>query len=83
MNLSAPVGRPRGPDVHLARTQNVLYEKPSVEGFTMDAMRAFLAEKGVARQYWPERLELLPELPSTASGKIRKVELREMPGGGA
>ena len=47
-------------------------------GFTMDAMRAFLAEKGVARQYWPERLELLPELPRTASGKIRKFELRDM-----
>ena len=47
-------------------------------GFTMDDMRAFLADKGVARQYWPERLELFPELPRTASGKIRKVELRDM-----
>jgi acyl-coenzyme A synthetase/AMP-(fatty) acid ligase len=46
-------------------------------------MRAFLADKGAARRYWPERLELLPELPRTASGKIRKVELREMMGGGA
>jgi cyclohexanecarboxylate-CoA ligase len=31
----------------------------------------------VARQYWPERLELLPELPRTASGRIRKFELRD------
>jgi cyclohexanecarboxylate-CoA ligase len=46
--------------------------------FTMEAMRAFLAEKGVARQYWPERLELMAELPRTASGKIRKFELRDM-----
>ena len=44
----------------------------------MDDMRAFLAEKGVARQYWPERLELMSELPRTASGKIRKFELRDM-----
>ena len=48
------------------------------QGFTMDDMRAFLAEKGVARRYWPERLELFPELPRTASGKIRKFELRDM-----
>ena len=46
--------------------------------FTLEAMRAFLAEKGVARQYWPERLELMAELPRTASGKIRKVEIRDM-----
>ena len=43
----------------------------------MDGMRAFLADKGVARQYWPERLELFPELPRTASGKIRKFEIRK------
>ena len=48
------------------------------KGFTMDDMRAFLADKGVARQYWPERLELMSELPRTASGKIRKFELRDM-----
>ena len=35
-------------------------------------MRQFLAEKGVARQYWPERLEVMAELPRTASGKIQK-----------
>jgi len=46
--------------------------------FTMESMRAFLAEKGVARQYWPERLELMAELPRTASGKIRKFEIRDM-----
>jgi len=44
----------------------------------MESMRAFLAEKGVARQYGPERLELMAELPRTASGKIRKFEIRDM-----
>ena len=61
----------------------VVVLKPEAAGFTMDGMRAFLAEKGVARQYWPERLELLAELPRTASGKIRKFEVREMLGGSA
>jgi cyclohexanecarboxylate-CoA ligase len=48
-----------------------------VREFTMEAMRAFLADKGVARQYWPEWLELIAELPRTASGKIRKLEIRD------
>ncbi|MGW4527336.1 AMP-binding protein [Amycolatopsis sp. NPDC004378] len=44
---------------------------------TFEEMREFLAEKGVAKQYWPERLEILTELPRTASGKIQKFVLRE------
>ena len=67
------------PDPRLQeRACAVVVLKSGAPGFTMDDMRAFLAEKGVARQYWPERLELFPELPRTASGKIRKVELRDM-----
>ena len=31
---------------------------------------AFLAEKKVARSYFPERVEILPEMPMTATGKI-------------
>jgi len=42
----------------------------------MEEMKAFLDEKGVARQYWPERLEVVSELPRTASGKIQKFQLR-------
>jgi glutaryl-CoA dehydrogenase/cyclohexanecarboxylate-CoA ligase len=42
----------------------------------MEEMRDFLAEKGVAKQYWPEGLEVLAELPRTASGKIQKFQLR-------
>jgi cyclohexanecarboxylate-CoA ligase len=63
------------PDPRLQeRACAVVVLKSGVGGFTMDDMRAFLTEKGVARQYWPERLEL----PRTASGKIRKFELRDM-----
>src|SRR6478672_6050837 len=51
--------------------------RPGAGEFTFEEMKAFLAEKGVAKQYWPERLEVLPELPSTASGKIQKYKLRQ------
>jgi cyclohexanecarboxylate-CoA ligase len=32
----------------------------------------------MARPYWPERLELVAEMPRTPSGKIQKFRLREM-----
>ncbi|HEY7084157.1 MAG TPA: AMP-binding protein [Hyphomicrobiaceae bacterium] len=38
----------------------------------------FLAAEGMAKPYWPERLELLTEMPRTPSGKIQKFKLREM-----
>ena len=52
--------------------------KPGVAGASPSTeMQQFLAEKGVARQYWPERLEVMSELPRTASGKIQKFRLRD------
>jgi cyclohexanecarboxylate-CoA ligase len=38
----------------------------------------FLDAAGMAKQYWPERLEILEEMPRTASGKIQKFKLRAM-----
>jgi len=37
----------------------------------------FLDGQGMAKQYWPERLELVAEMPRTPSGKIQKFKLRE------
>jgi cyclohexanecarboxylate-CoA ligase len=38
----------------------------------------FLGAQGMTKQYWPERLEPVTEMPRTASGKIQKFRLREM-----
>jgi len=46
-------------------------------GFDLHAMRALFAASGVAKQKWPERLEVVSEMPTTAAGKIRKNLLRE------
>lgn len=43
---------------------------------TFEAMKSFLQERGLTKQYWPERLELRETLPMTASGKIQKFALR-------
>lgn len=48
------------------------------ESLSFDEMQAFLQSEGVAKQYWPERLELREALPATASGKIQKFALRNM-----
>ena len=50
---------------------------PGVEELTVEQMQAFLAEKGVAKQYWPEKLLVLDDFPKTPSGKIQKFQLRE------
>jgi cyclohexanecarboxylate-CoA ligase len=31
----------------------------------------------VTTQFWPERLELVDEFPTTPSGKVQKYKLRE------
>lgn len=55
--------------------------KPNVEPLSFEDMQHFLKEKGVAKQYWPERLALFEDFPRTPSGKIQKFKLREMIGG--
>ena len=45
--------------------------------FDLAALQAFMAESKVAKQYWPERVEIEPNLPRTPSGKIQKFALRE------
>ncbi len=35
-----------------------------------------LSDLGLARQKWPEELRVVDDFPRTASGKIRKVDLR-------
>jgi cyclohexanecarboxylate-CoA ligase len=52
--------------------------KPGTFPLTMDTMRDFLSQKGVAKQYWPEHLEIMEDFPRTMSGKIQKFRLREM-----
>jgi cyclohexanecarboxylate-CoA ligase len=48
------------------------------EGATLgfEEMVAFLGEAGLTKTYFPERLEVINEMPRTASGKIQKYQLR-------
>jgi cyclohexanecarboxylate-CoA ligase len=44
---------------------------------TLGELTAWLDQTGMAKQFWPERLELVQEMPKTPSGKIQKFELRK------
>jgi non-ribosomal peptide synthetase component E (peptide arylation enzyme) len=48
------------------------------QSMTFRDMLEYLSAHHVAKNYWPERLELVTELPRTPSGKIQKFKLREL-----
>ncbi|HSP79873.1 MAG TPA: AMP-binding protein, partial [Myxococcaceae bacterium] len=50
---------------------------PHEEPPTLDELRAHLRQEGMSPSYWPDRLEVVSEMPKTPSGKIRKYLLRE------
>lgn len=45
--------------------------------FTFEQMQHYLYACQASKHYWPERLEIVEEMPRTASGKIQKYVLRE------
>ncbi|GIX49513.1 MAG: cyclohexanecarboxylate-CoA ligase [Candidatus Tectimicrobiota bacterium] len=47
------------------------------ETFTFEEMVAYLQAQQLAKQYFPERLEVVSEFPMTPSGKIQKYVLRQ------
>ena len=51
--------------------------QPGAAAPDLEAVRAHLAEAGLARQKWPEELRVVDDLPRTPSGKVQKFVLRE------
>ena len=41
------------------------------------SLQTYMAEHKVAKQYWPERVEAVADLPKTPAGKIQKFQLKE------
>ena len=44
---------------------------------TLDQVQRHLEADGVAKHFWPERLEIIDAMPRTPTGKIQKFVLRE------
>ena len=66
------------PDHRLGEVACVYFRmQPGAAAPTLDAMRAFLENAGLARQKWPEHVRSIEEFPRTPSGKIQKFVLRQ------
>ncbi len=51
--------------------------KPGAQ-LTLPDIQRYMEESKVAKQYWPERLRVIAQMPLTPTGKIQKFKLREM-----
>ena len=54
----------------------VIRMQPGADPLALPDLRSHLEAAGFARQKWPEELRVVPDFPRTASGKVRKVDLR-------
>lgn len=66
------------PDARLGERACAFVVLKDGQDLSFQDMLSWLQQHQVARQYFPEHLELLPSMPRTASGKIQKFELRAM-----
>jgi len=48
------------------------------EILSLTDLAARAEESGLAKQKWPERLEILPELPMTPTGKVQRYALKQL-----
>lgn len=65
------------PDPRLGERACAFVVLKSGSSLDFAALQDFMDRQGLAKPYWPERLEIVPELPRTASGKIQKYRLRQ------
>jgi cyclohexanecarboxylate-CoA ligase len=65
------------PDRRLGERACAFVVPAGESALTFAEMQAHLDAHRVAKTYWPERLELVAELPRTPSGKIQKFVLRD------
>ncbi|WP_342620929.1 cyclohexanecarboxylate-CoA ligase [Rhodoferax sp. GW822-FHT02A01] len=65
------------PDARLGERACAFVTLRPGHSFSLEEMSRYLSEHQVTRQYHPERLELMEDLPKTPSGKLQKFKLRE------
>jgi cyclohexanecarboxylate-CoA ligase len=65
------------PDARLGERACAFVVPKGGASLSLPDLAAFLQNEKVAKQYIPERVEIVPELPKTPSGKVQKFRLRE------
>ena len=78
MSDVAEVAVVAAPDARLGEVACAFFRmQPGHTAPDLAAVRANLADSGIARQKWPEHLRSVDEFPRTASGKVQKFVLRQ------
>jgi 2,3-dihydroxybenzoate-AMP ligase len=76
----AQVAAVAAPDAELGERICVFVVPEQGQDITLDGIRDGMATAGVAKFKWPERLEVVAELPVTKMGKLDKKALRDQLG---
>ncbi|MEP4562016.1 MAG: fatty acid--CoA ligase family protein, partial [Nitratireductor sp.] len=66
------------PDAVLGERACLCVEARPGQAITLDDIRTLLEARGVAKYKWPERLEILPNLPMTPTRKVMRGALAAM-----
>jgi cyclohexanecarboxylate-CoA ligase len=66
------------PDARLGERGCAFIVPRAGSAIDLATVQSYLRDAKMAKQFWPERVEIVPELPRTASGKIQKFKLREV-----
>ncbi len=74
----AQVAAVAAPDAELGERICLFVVPQPGQDITLGAIRDGMAAAGVARFKWPERLEVVAELPVTKVGKLDKKALRDI-----
>jgi cyclohexanecarboxylate-CoA ligase len=69
------------PDARLGERACAFVTPRANASLDLAELTRFLAAEGMAKTYWPERLEVMADMPRTPSGKIQKFKLRELAAG--
>lgn len=65
------------PDERLGERACAVVVTEGPDAPTLEELTAWLAQHDMAKQFWPERLDVVAEMPKTPSGKIQKFALRQ------
>lgn len=65
------------PDARLGERACAFVVVRQGQTFDLDMLQAHLSACKVAKQYWPERVEVMDLLPATPTGKVQKFKLKE------
>ena len=65
------------PDPRLGERACAFIELRVGATISLAAVQVYMAECKVAKQYWPERIEILDVVPRTPSGKVQKFILKD------